>query len=134
MASAHAAHAQPNDLVPSNAGIVVTPLICPTAVLERNITEEQAARDLKTVQDMWEMATALQLLKIIKLMRSSGIHTMGGKKYAESSYSMAMLEDAIVRSPGPGLLAEVHMVSAELQACYSTICRWNGMSRHPCPA
>jgi hypothetical protein len=64
---------------------------------------------------MWEMATALQLLKIIKLMRSSGVHTMGGKKYADSSYSMAMVEDAIVRSPGPGLLAEVHMVSLKLQ-------------------
>jgi hypothetical protein len=81
-------------------------------VLEREITEQQAAEDLARIQSMWEMAVALQVLKIIKLMRANGYYTTRCSKLVDNPFSMAALEDALVRSPGPGLLAEVHIVSA----------------------
>ncbi len=59
--------------------------------VERPLTEQQTAADLATARSMWELAAAFQFLGQFQ-------HWLG----LSQAYSLAQVEEELVRSPGPG--------------------------------
>ncbi|CAD7698498.1 unnamed protein product [Ostreobium quekettii] len=69
-----------------------------TPVLGREVGKEDAELQVQAIRTMWEMAAILEFLDVFKPQLGIGV-----------SYSADALEEALVKSPGPGLLADLHM-------------------------
>lgn len=64
------------------------------------MTEEEGNEQLEEVREMWEMAAILDFLSVFKPVLGLNM-----------DFNAGALERALVRSPGPGLLAGLHMVT-----------------------
>ncbi|WIA09907.1 hypothetical protein OEZ85_010121 [Tetradesmus obliquus] len=67
-------------------------------VLERHVSEEQAAADLAAIRGMWELAAVYEFMSQFKFWLNFS-----------QLYPLQDLEEALVRAPGPGLLAQLHV-------------------------
>ncbi|WIA29977.1 hypothetical protein OEZ86_000075 [Tetradesmus obliquus] len=67
-------------------------------VLERNVSEDQAAADLAAIRGMWELAAVYEFMGQFKFWLNFS-----------QLYPLQDLEEALVRAPGPGLLAQLHV-------------------------
>lgn len=70
------------------------------AEYSRGLSEEEACEQLVEIQGMWEMSSILDFLCVFKDVLKLDL-----------DFTAESLEDAIVRSAGPGILAHIHMVS-----------------------
>ncbi|GMH35160.1 hypothetical protein BSKO_03028 [Bryopsis sp. KO-2023] len=68
------------------------------AVPEASRGARDVAKELQNIQGMWEMAEILEFLHVFKSILQM-----------PTIFSADALEEAIVQSPGPGLLASIHM-------------------------
>lgn len=66
--------------------------------LVRHIDQESIASEVAQVQSMWEMASILEFLEVFHVSLNLGVE-----------YTSSSLEDALVTSPGKGLLEELHL-------------------------
>jgi hypothetical protein len=68
-------------------------MLCPAgeAVLERHVSDEQAAADLEAIRSMWELAAVYEFMGQFKFWLNFS-----------QLYPLQDLEEALVRSPGPG--------------------------------
>jgi hypothetical protein len=73
--------------------------VCPAeeAVLERNVSDEQAAADLEAIRSMWELAAVYEFMSQFKFWLNFS-----------QLYPLQDLEEALVRSPGPGGHCALH--------------------------
>jgi hypothetical protein len=60
-------------------------------VLERHVSDEQAASDLEAIRSMWELAAVYEFMGQFKFWLNFS-----------QLYPLQDLEEALVRSPGPG--------------------------------
>lgn len=73
---------------------------CVLAALVREIGDDEGEAQLQGVRNMWEMAAVFEFLDVFNAQLALNL-----------SFTGDALEEAFVRSPGPGLLADLHMVS-----------------------